>query len=270
MNIPLRLLGVVSFVSALGGMACASSADSSSTGDEQAATAAHSTFQCTVDPSQDQGALDSFKLTLADGSAKVEASDIGTVSGKLDPKYAPKTSADYVRYLVNGLYDEGASDLLVEKTLPTSAKGTVKVESKGEGFFSVPYSCKAIDSDHPAPSSGKGGASTSPVNGTLNLNCSLVPNQGAGFSDPIKVTVDATKMSVDSSDMIGEGPFDSTYRPRANTGYVRYNVSDLIDDYGSDVLIEKTVLAGNQGHLKIEGAGETFVTATYNCQATSH
>jgi hypothetical protein len=251
-------------------IACSGSdGGSPASGDGQNATSAQTVFACKVDANQDQSFFDAFKLTLVPGkSAVVEASDIPKSSGKLDTKFKPKANTDFDRYLVNGLTEDGVSDLLVAKDLTKAGHGTVKVEAKGEVFDTANYSCAAAGAASAPPSSGHGKAAPPEIKGSLRFTCSVQASSSQSFPDKVTIELSAASLSLSSegpNGISGKGPFDPAFKPKNNTSFVRYNLNDLVDEATSDVLVEKPLLEGKAGRLKIEATDDTFTSNTYDC-----
>jgi hypothetical protein len=252
-------------------VACAGGGDDATEGGNQAVSAgtSHSAFQCTFS----SGLADAgkkYKLTMGDGTATVDSSDLGKHTGKIQkaPKNVPQDSD---RFLISGLADDGVTGILIPKNIRTVGHTTVGVEiapeggQKGQAFFT----CVADDASS-APTSGRGGAgSKSGVKTELKLSCTPGPGADGSFGDAMDITLTPDdKLTVKGSGpdgVEGDGPFDPAFKPKQNTSFVRYLVGGLFDEASTDVLVEKPILAGKGGRIKLEASGETFVTNTFNC-----
>jgi len=252
-------------------VACAGGGDDATEGGNQAVSAgtSHNVFQCTF-ASGLADAGNKFKLTMGDGTATVDSSDLGKHTGKVQkaPKNVPQGSD---RFLVSGLADDGATSLIIPKNIHTAGHTTVGVEitpeggQKGQAFFT----CVADDASS-APSSGRGGAgSKSGVKTELKLSCKEAPSADESFGDSMDITLtpdDKLQVKSDGPNGVeGDGPFDPAFKPKQNTSFVRYLVGGLFDEASTDVLVEKPILAGKGGRIKVEASGETFITNTFNC-----
>ena len=257
------VLGMVAATAACGG-----GGDDASEGGGQAvsASASHNVFQCSLS-SGSVIAGDDFKLTMGDGTATVESKDLGKHSGKIQ-KNAPSVPSSSDRYLISGLADEGVTGIIIPKNIRTDTRAMVHVEATGDDKKkeTIDFLCHPDDSSD-APHSGRGGgASNSGVKSKLELSCKLFANADESFGDTMDITLTPDdKLSVKSSEVSGEGDFDKGFKPHANVSFVRYLVDGLFDEASTDVLVEKPILAGKGGRIKVEASGETFISSSFDC-----
>jgi hypothetical protein len=262
---------VLGSIMTLAAVACGGGGDDSAQGGGQAVSAAatHTVFQCSL-ANGDTQAGDDFKLTLGDGSATVESSDVGKHTGKVqkNPKDVPSTSD---RYLVSGLADDGVTSIIIPKAIKTDSRATVHVEITAEkGKKQVDdFLCHPDDASGP-PSSGRGGSGAkSGVKTKLQLSCKLAANSDQSFGDEMDITLTPDDnlhvKSAGPDGVDGTGAFDPAFKPKQNTGFVRYLVGGLADESSTDVLVEKPILTGKGGRIKVEASDETFLSTTFNC-----
>lgn len=250
--------------------ACSGGGDDASEGGGEAVSASHDVFQCTLS----SGSLiagDDFKLTMGDGTATVESSDLGKHSGKIQ-KNAPSVPSSSDRYLISGLADDGVTGIIIPKNIRTDTRAMVHVEATTDDKKkeTIDFLCHPDDSSS-APSSGRGGGGSSGVKSKLELSCKLAANADESFGDTMDITLTPDdKLSVKSSEVSGDGPFDKAFKPHTNTSFVRYLVDGLFDEASTDVLVEKPILTGKGGRIKVEASGETFLSSTFNCTPKSN
>jgi len=245
-------------------VACGGSNDVA-TGDDDI-TQEHSAFTCDLS-NGDLTTGNDFKLTLTATSATVAWSDLGTHTGKLG-KAAPGDASGSERYLISGLAsDDGVTNLVIPAHFRTNSRGTVKIDSSADDA-KLPnfFLCHPVDPNTGAPISGRGSAGPAPIAGTKKATCTVEPNQQSDWADTLSIDLSASTMTLKGTDLDGSGPYDPTYKPRTNTSFVRYLVDGLFDEYATDVLVDKDVLAGKTGKLKIEAKGESFEYAYYDCK----
>jgi hypothetical protein len=260
-----RFGGALFALATVGAMVACGGSGSVSTGDDDL-TKVHTAFTCDLS-SGDLTTGNDFKLTLTTNTATVEWSDLGTHKGKL-AKPAAGDASGSERYGISGLAsDDGVTNLVIPANFRTNSRGTVKIDSSAADS-KVPNSflCHPVDPASGAPISGRGSAGPAPITGTKNVTCKLSANETDEFgSDTFDVVITADSLKLKGGDVDADGPYDATYKPRTNTSMVRYLVSDLFDEYATDVLVSKDVLAGKSGKLKIEAKGESFESAFYDC-----
>jgi hypothetical protein len=113
----------------------------------------------------------------------------------------------------------------------------------------------------PAPNAGP----ASGVKGTLSLSCKFSAEK-ADWDNAFDIVLTADTLTIKGEATKATGAFDAAYKPKTNTSFVRYTVSSsLFENYSSDVLVEKTVLGGGSGKIKLEATGESFESADYDC-----
>src|SRR5262249_3623189 len=116
---------------------------------------------------------------------------------------------------------------------------------------------------------GKSGVKTQ-----LELSCKIAAGSDEGnFGDSMDITLtpdDKLHVHSEGPDGVdGTGPFDPAFKPKQNVTFVRYLVDGLFDEAATDVLVEKPILAGKGGRIKVEASGEVFETSTFNCTSKS-
>jgi hypothetical protein len=255
----------VGLVVGVGAAACGGPSDDAASGTDQAVSASHDVFDCDLS-NGDSSDGDKFKLTLGDGVATVEGSDIGKHSGKLGKSTSSDPSGSE-RYLISGLADEGVTSLVVPKNLRTNTRGTVHIESTVDPTHhqTNDFLCHPVDASSAPPSTGRGSGASSPVQATIDMTCELGAKEDSSFPDKLDVVLKGSTLSLKGGDMNDTGPFDTAFKPKTNTSFVRYLVDGLVEENTTDVLVEKPILTGKAGKLKIEAKGEGFETVGYTC-----
>jgi hypothetical protein len=261
-----KKLSALGSIVTLAAAACGGGDDSAQGGGQAVSAAStHSVFQCSL-ANGDAQAGDDFKLTMGDGTATVESSDLGKHTGKIqkNPKDVPATSD---RYLVSGLADEGATSIVIPKAIKTDSRATVHVEITPEkGKKQVDdFLCHPDDASG-APKSGRGGSSSdkSGVTKKLEFTCKVTGDE-APFGNNLDITLTPDDQLKVTGDEDSSGPFDPGFKPKQNTGFVRYLVPNLFDESSTDILVEKPMLTGKAGKIKLEETGEDFETSTFAC-----
>jgi hypothetical protein len=248
----------------LAAAACAANSDDAASGSADiSGNTPHDVFECSLS-SGDLTDGDNFEITLGKDGITVDLEKYGTVTGKLDPNRAGVPSSSD-RYLLSGIPSGQVVGLVVPKKLSVDSRAMVHIDritDKPANAGTNDFLCHPKADPPPA-----GGASG--VKGTLSATCKLDTNQNDDdtYGDTLDITLQGDNLTL-KSDVLESttGPFDTTYKPRTNTSYVRYSVDDLFEEYATDVLVEKPVLTGGSGKIKIEAKGETFMSWQYDCQ----
>lgn len=246
--------------------ACAASSDDTASGSaDLGGNTPHDVFECSLS-SGDLTDGDNFEITLGKDGITVELETYGIVTGKLDPNRAGVPSSSD-RYLLSGIPSGQVVGIILPKKLSVDTRATVhidRISAKAKPGDTNDFLCHPKVEAPPAnapPASG--------VKGTLNASCTLDANVNDDdtYGDTLDITLEGDNLTM-KSDVLESttGPFDTTYKPRTNKSFVRYSVDGLFEEYSTDVLVEKPVLTGGSGKIKIEAKGETFMTWQYDCQ----
>lgn len=101
------------------------------------------------------------------------------------------------------------------------------------------------------------------------VNCMAFDGDAEDESNTVTLTLNGNKISMKTDATTFEGELDTTYQPRLNKNYVRYT-GDYRDLVGEEadvwILVEKSLLKGQSGQIKVQGRGEGFDTTTYRCE----
>jgi len=78
-----------------------------------------------------------------EGEAAIIEKNGRRYQGRLDSTYRPRTHKNFVRYIgFAGFDEECGTEVLVEKQVLAGARyATMKVQARGEGYFSACYRC---------------------------------------------------------------------------------------------------------------------------------